>query len=257
MFDESKLDPKLVRKAKKDAAGPLGSEMAKFSLQFAAAVYFGRFPIQKNEEDLRNGTGSIIDFGNGPTIVTARHVIQGYRDWLAKEKGLLFQVGNLKIDPIPRIIYEDLKHDIIVMKINDKELKEINPSEVKIGKYAYTIHYWPPETPTDKDWVIFGGFPGKWRQCPSSHEIIFDSFSSGACSIASVSEDQFICHFERDYWVKSLDLHNHEELYDLGGLSGAPVFLVKKLCFVFIGIIYEFSQAFDLMCVTLVKNIKW
>lgn len=265
MFDESRLDPKKVEEAKKIAAGPLGAQMAKFPLKFATAMYYGKLPIKNPNTDLRNGTAAIIDFGNGPMIVSAQHVIQGYRDWIEKEKNIVFQVGNLKIDPIPRIVYESKKYDLVVIKIEGKERKEIpSPGQVEeIGKEAYTIQSWPPPIPTDKDWVAFGGFPGNWRQYPSDTEIIFDSFSSGSCPITSVSEDHFVCHFEKERWVKSLDLYNHEELYNLGGLSGSPVFLIENIQkrglinFVFIGIVYEFNSALDLMCVRLAKFLKW
>lgn len=169
MLNEDKLNPELVKKAKERAAGPEGEQMAKFPLRFASFVCYGRVPKKDSKPCIKNGTASIIDFGNGPIIVTAQHVIQCYRDWLKKEKDLIFQIGGLKIDPLARIISESPKYDLVTIKIKEEERKKIAPTG-EIGKDVFYAAQWPPNLPTDKDWVVFGGFPGKWRQCISSNE---------------------------------------------------------------------------------------
>lgn len=259
MFNQNNLDLERVKKAKKDAAGPLGQEMAKYSLRFAAALYFGLPPIKGSKPNIRNGTATIVDFGKGPMIITAYHVMDAYKEWREKEK-IIFQIGNLKVDPLPRIISESQEFDLVTITISEKERLEI-ASEGEIGRAVYSPSQWPPDSPTGKDWVIFGGFPGKWRQYPSSGEIIFDSFSCGATEITSVSENKFLVKFSRKYWAKSFDFHGHDELHDLGGLSGAPCFLIKKLSaglmiFPLIGIIRSFNANLDAMYVSLVKHIN-
>lgn len=267
MFNEFELDPKKVEEAKKIAAGPLGNEIAKFPLRFAAPVSYGKIPIKNPKSDARNGTAAIVNFGKGPVVISAQHVIQTYKDWLNTDKRLIFQIGNLKIDPIPRIIYESKEYDLVVIKIEEEERKEIPSMEgyeadKEIGREIYTMPSWPPSMPTNQDWVTFGGFPGKWKQNPSGVEFIFDTFSIGPSPVTSVSEDYFICQLEREYCVKSIDRHHHNDLHDLGGLSGSPVFLIKNLhsgitSFLFVGIAYQFSSEFDLMYVRSVKYIKW
>ena len=69
--------------------------------------------------------------------------------------------------------------------------------------------------------------------------------------MASVKEDHSVCQFEREYWVETMNRHNHNgmDLHDLGGLSGGPVFIHRELFWELVGIIYEFSPEFDLMYV--------
>lgn len=260
MFDKDKLDSEVVKKAKKDAAGPAAQEMAKFPLRFGAALYFGKPPIKGLKPNIKSGTATIVDFGNGPVIITAQHVMQAYKDWLIKDKDLIFQIGNLKIDPIPGIISESEKYDLITISITEKERKEI-AQEGEIGKHAYSPSSWPPDLPTNKDWVIFGGFPDTWRQYLSGNEIIFDSFNCGAEEVVSVSEDKFIVRFSRKDWIESFNYHNHDELHDLGGLSGSPCFLIKRLpfgvyVFTLVGIVFEFSPHFDIMYVSLLSHMN-
>jgi len=260
MANEKKLDPKLVKEAKKAAAGPLGQEMARFSLRFSSALYFGKPPIKGSKPNIKNGTATVINFGNEPIIITAQHVIQSYKDWLMKDKDLIFQIGNLKIDPLPRIISESKKHDLVTLRLTEKEREEIAQGE-EIGKFAYSPPSWPPDLPVEKDFITFGGFPGTWRQYPASNEIIFDTFSCGAEEIASVSQDKFIVKFSRKDWVESFNNHQHKKLCDLGGLSGSPCFLIKKLpsnilTFSLIGIVFEFSKMADAMYVTMVHYIN-
>jgi hypothetical protein len=260
MFNQDRIDPKLVQEAKRLAGGPLGDQIAKFPLKFAGAICYGEILKRGLSPDIRNGTATIVDFGSGPIIITAQHVMQGYKDRLKEGKDLLFQIGNLKIDPIPRIISESKKYDLTTLKIEEKERKEIALSG-EIGKDIYQISSRPPTLPTVNDWVTFGGFPGTWRQHVSWNELVFDSFSVGPCNIGSVSEDKFICQFEREYWMKSFDYHGHGELHDLGGLSGAPVFLIRNIrsgiiSFEFVGIVLEFNPRFDLMVARSAKYIR-
>ena len=79
--------------------------------------------------------------------------------------------------------------------------------------------------------------------------MVFDSWSSGATQVSAVREEYFVCQFEREYWVQSFNLDRHTglDLHKLGGLSGGPVFIYRNIYWEFIGMIYEFSENFDLM----------
>ncbi|GAG18320.1 unnamed protein product, partial [marine sediment metagenome] len=67
--------------------------------------------------------------------------------------------------------------------------------------------------------------------------------------------EYMVCQFEREYWVKSIDLYDKEELHEIGGLSGGPVFIKRALSWEFIGIIYQFSAGLDLMYIRPSKYI--
>ena len=82
------------------------------------------------------------------------------------------------------------------------------------------------------------------------HLVVFlENGGSGCCKVASVSGEHFVCQFERDYWVESFNMHGNDgmDLHELGGLSGGPVFIHRGLYPELVGIVYQFSEEFDLM----------
>jgi hypothetical protein len=167
---------------------------------------------------------------------------------MSQDNSTVFQIGREAFNPLERIIDESRDWDLVSINLNDIHIEE--PVQgLEIETSFFVPHRWPPNQLNEGDFVVFGGFPGKWRQHPSWDEITFDSFSSGACPIASVRQEYFVCQFEREYWVESFNYHGREgmQLDDIRGLSGGPVFIHRNLIFEFVGIIYEFSSEFDLM----------
>jgi hypothetical protein len=254
MKDDYNFDPMLAEKAKKLASGPLGKEMAKFPLRFAVSVFFGQKPNTSFVPKISNGTATLVDFGHGPIAITCHHVLDAYRKKLSENNQIIFQIGNLKINPLNKIIDEHKELDLATINLNGENIRGIGDGS-DIASHFYHPVSWPPQSIKQGDFVAFGGFPGRWRVQPSTSEIIFDSFSSGACPVASVREDVITCQFEREYWVYSFNLRPDEDLRELGGLSGAPVFILKKIHYELIGIVYEFSS-FDLMFIRPAKYIR-
>ncbi|MGA2315425.1 MAG: hypothetical protein ABSG71_03495 [Thermodesulfobacteriota bacterium] len=249
-------DPALVEKAKKVAAGPLGKEMTKFPLRFATSILFGQKPYGTSpNSDFNNATATLVDFGQGPMAITCFHVLEAYRKKLSEGSQIIFQIGNLKIDPLNKIIDECERLDLVTIDLKDENTQKISDGG-EVSSYFFSPVSWPPQGIKCGEFVAFGGFPGRWRQHLSQKKVMFDSFGSGACAVASVREDTIVCQFEREYWVYSFNLHPGEELHDIRGLSGAPVFIWRDLNFELIGIICQFSEAYDLMYVPPSKFIR-
>jgi len=246
MTTNDNVEPALIEKARKLAAGPLGKEMAKFPLRFASSIFFGQKPSALQIPKVNNGTATLIDFGRGPIAITCHHVLDEFRKKISENSQIIFQIGNLKINPLNKIIAEDNKLDLVTIDLTNDNIAEISDKR-EIGSCFYRPVTWPPQDIKSGDFVAFGGFPGHWRMQPSTAEIIFDSFSSGACAIASVRDDVITCQFEREFWVTSFNLRPSETLIELGGLSGAPVFIIRKYHYDLIGIVYEFASSFELM----------
>jgi hypothetical protein len=245
--------------AKMLAAGPLGQEMSKFPLKFATSVFFGELPA-KEGQPINNGTALLLNFGSGVMAVTCSHVIEGYRKKLKEKESIILQIGGYKFNPLDYIIDESSKLDLVTIRLPAESLSEVL-SDDEIAKDVFSPRAWPPPEISNGAFVSFGGYPGSWRTMPQKDQIIFDSFSSGACKVASVGDDYLMCKFEREYWVKSFSLRPDDELPDIGGLSGAPVFLLNETksgitVYDFIGIIYEFSSEFELMRVRLSRFIR-
>lgn len=248
------LDPERVRRAKELAAGPLGEAMAKLPLRYAAAAFIVQPRVDSSELIVRNGTVSLVDFGNGPIGVTCSHVLDEYRQRLDENEQTVFQIGNLRLDPLEAIIDESKELDLVTIDLRREKPDQIaNGGE--IGSYFYRPQYWPPRKIAEGDFVALGGFPGKWRQQASPEEFVSGTFSVGATPVASVRHDYFVCQFERGDWVESLrshylrpfDTEGGTDLHDLGGLSGGPVFIFRDVYWEFVGIIYQFSPQFDLL----------
>ncbi len=255
-MNEEHLDPELVKRAKEQAAGPLGRELAKFPLRFAAAGFFGKRPVRDRPVEVNHGTMTLVELGGRRMAVTCSHVLKKYRE-ISDDSSTLFQISGRELDPLERIIGESPDLDLVSIDLSDIDVDELVRGE-EIGSCFFVPRDWPPKQLQSGDFVAFGGFPGKWRRYPSWDEIVFDSWSSGACGVASVREEYFVCQFEREYWVESFNIGGHEgmELDDIGGLSGGPVFILRGLRFELVGVIYEFSSEFDLMYVRPTQLIR-
>jgi hypothetical protein len=258
-MDYNNLDPKLVEKAKQEAAGPLGKEMTKFPLLFATAVSFKDLTGVNSVHTVNNGTVTLVDLGSGQMAITCSHVLDEYRKRLKDNDNFVFRIGNTVLNPLEYLIDESPELDLATI-----DLSEINIKEISLGKEIGTSFFrpeaWPPDDVNEGDFISFGGFPGKWKEQVSSGDLMFDSFSSGATEISSINDEYFICQFEREYWVESLDIKNGKELHELGGLSGGPVFLIRDnngiTYYEFVGIIYQFSTDYDLLYIRKAKFIN-
>ncbi len=258
-MDYNNLDPKLVEKAKQEAAGPLGREMTKFSLCFAKAIFFENLPDVKFGNTINNGTVTLVDLGSGQMAITCSHVLDGYRELLKENNKVVCKIGNVILNPLEYLIDESPKLDLATLN-----LKKINIKEISLGKEIGTSFFapttWPPSDVKKGDFITFGGFPGELRVQTSSDDLIFGSFSSGATEISSINDEYFICQFEREYWVETLGIKNEKDLRMLGGLSGGPVFLIREnngiMYYEFVGIIYQFSIDFDLLYIRKAKFIN-
>ncbi len=260
-MDCNNLDPKLVEKAKQEAAGPLGREMAKFPLRFAKAILFEDLPDDKSRHTVINGTVTLVDLGSGQMAITCSHVLDGYRERLKESNKVVARIGNAILNPLEYLIDESSESELDLATLN---LKEISNNEISLGREIGTAFFhpetWPPSDVKVGDYVAFGGFPGKLREQTSSGDLIFGSFSSGASQISSINDEYFICKFEREYWVKSLGIKSEKDLRILEGLSGGPVFSIREnngiMYHEFVGIIYEFSADYDLLRIRKVKFIN-
>ncbi len=255
-MDKNQYNPELVKKAKELAAGALGREMAKYPVRFCKPAHFGKRPVKDHQVKVNHGTVTFLELDGRPLAVTCSHVLDAYRE-ISNECDTIFQIGATVFNPLERIIYESKELDLVSIDLqNIKKENLINGQEV--GSCFFVPPYWPPNEITRGDFVAFAGFPGRWRNYLSWYEISFDSFSSGACLVASVQEDYFVCQFEREYWVESFNTYgrNGMELDDIRGLSGGPVFIYRELYWELVGIIYEFSSEFDLMYVRPIRLLQ-
>ena len=248
------VDEADIAKAKELAAGPLGEKMAKFPLLFAMAAFFGQRPSKSRPTEVRNGTITLADLGKGPLAITCHHVITAYRERRAALEKVIFQIGDIQIDPIDQLIDEDERLDLATIRLTESQVKAIT-SQGEIGSCVFQPKSWPPPLPKEGEYVAFGGFPGTLRSVISFDELSFGSWSSGASQISSVSEFQFASVFEREFWVQSFGNKHHMDLNALGGMSGGPAFLNRGLYWDLVGIVSHYNETYDTVLFASVRGI--
>jgi len=235
-----------IEDAKKLVAGPLGSEMAKFPLRFAKPTFFGDIPRNNTSAKINNGTVSLINFGDGPLAITCFHVLTPYKDKIGKGEKCLFQIGACRLDPLKQLISESEELDIAVIRLTEKQANEITNDDM-IGSSFFQPTSWPPQPILKDEYVIFGGFPGKWRTQLATAALEFGTYSSGGSRVVTIGDTYFITQFERECWIQTLGAKDAINLTEIGGLSGGPAFVSRGLRFDFVGIIYQFSSNFELL----------
>lgn len=246
--------PRTIEEAKKIAAGPLGEEISKFPLLFAAAAVFGNRPSRTRPAKINNGTITLVDLGDGPIGITCQHVIEEYRKRRNLDPTVVFQIGNAEIDPLTQLIDSNSRNDLVTLRLTETQVKSIEFGG-KIGSCVFQPKSWPAPPLTESDYIAFGGFPGRLRTLLSFDELEFPSWSSGASQVSSVSELQFVSHFERDYWVSSFGETHHMDLTALGGMSGGPAFINRGLYWDFVGIVSEYHEEYDAMVFASVRAV--
>jgi hypothetical protein len=219
--------------------------MAKFPLRFAQAVLFGDGPVRSGVPIIRNATASLLDLGAGPLAVTCHHVIQEYR-LRAEHRPSLFQIGDCRLDPLQQLIFEDDALDLAAIALTPAQARQVAGGG-DTGSSFFSPATWPPEPVCEGDYIAFGGFPGELRRVDGHDSVTFSSFSNGASRVPLVRDTYFVSQFEREYWVTSFWNLDSPDLRKLGGLSGGPAFILRKLHYDFVGLMYEFSEDYEVL----------
>jgi hypothetical protein len=232
--------------AQKLMKGPLGEAMSKFPLRFAKAILFGDRPTRDGRATVRNATASLLNLGHGPLAITCHHVLEEYRARIQQGNDHLFQIGNCRLDPLAQLISDDEATDVAVIRITSAQAREITGDD-EIGSSFFEPASWPPTPIREGDYVAFGGFPGEWRAAVGIDAMEFSSYSSGASRVTVARDSYFVSQFEREYWVSSFAHRDASDLQRLGGLSGGPAFALRGLHYDLVGIVYEFSEDYELL----------
>jgi hypothetical protein len=226
--------------------GPLGDAMSKFPLRFAKAILFGDRPTVYGQATVRSATASLLNLGRRPLAVTCHHVLEEFRAQVQNGNGPLFQIGNCRLDPLGQLISDDAVADIAVIGLSSEQASEVT-EDGEIGSGFFEPVNWPPAPIREGEYVAFGGFPSEWRTAVNIDAIEFSTYSNGASLVTVARDCYFVSPFEREYWVSSFAHRDAADLRRLGGLSGGPSFALRGLHYDFVGVVYEFSQDYELL----------
>jgi len=189
-----------------------------------AADYAMPIAWADKEKILNNGTAFVLHTGTNTFVVTAAHVYEGYLAAKAEGSVAACQLMEIDFELEQRLICARSSGDmdIATFAIDNNEIKSLGKN-VLFGSQST----WPPKKPNEQEAIVVAGFPGIERI-----EIKKRNYSFGVhcfnTPASSIGPRHFGCSFDRQYWV---DVFGHglpEELYDLGGISGAPALALEK-----------------------------
>ena len=208
----------------------------------SASIYWFSSADDHRGPVLNNGTIFFVDAGQGPFAITARHVIEGYREAVREEPHIRCEIGGVDFDFLGNLIAESKKADIVTLRIEDSLLD-------KIGRVPHVNpKEWPPKPPEIGKGVFFGGYPGRHRV--ESPGIIRWGFSGGLDIAASIHADHISVKFSREDWVSRTNLVPPEVGEPWGGVSGAPLFAVVQTNVVswrLAGVVIEFGSTYEIL----------
>ncbi len=227
----------------------LGDELSKVPMTYATPIYFADPPGFADFPNINNGTGSLIAVGDKQFCITNWHVLDAYRARRCKEPKIIFQAGNLRLDPEDALISESQYYDLAVFDFSRWGAEELG-SFGEVPTQFLKIFSWPPDLRTKGDFVMFGGYPGYWREVTGPAEILFDTLSSGSTEVIESNEKRLICQIQIEKCLVHRAEPDREGPGDLSGLSGGPVIRETRsasgiITFEFVGIIYEYGDGFD------------
>lgn len=243
--------PEEEKELKKLAMGPLGKELADFPLRFSTSILIGDGYEKKPADNLVNGTATLLELKNRRYAITCSHVLKEFKSRKELRDLVLFQIGNLIIDPMNFLVFDNPQMDLAAIDLTEIDSSfVISPGNPKAQ--FFVPKSWPPKNVKHENAVLLGGLPGSFRKHFPTNEILFQTFSVGGAFVASLSETQFAVQFERENWVSHPKVIDPRQVYELGGISGGPVFIERReksglTSFELIGIIKEFSPSFDLL----------
>lgn len=225
--------------SRKSATSPLGRELGKFPLQFAKPVLFGEYPSRQRPSKFNNGTASLLRLNCGPIAVTCHHVIDYYRERLKSGERCLFQIAGCRFDPLDQLISESSEVDLAVLALTETQADKVLTWGSLVSQF-HSPASWPPQSPLEGDDVLFAGYPGKWRTTLDYDSLQFASYSGGH-RVTAVGTRSFICEVDERHSITTIYLDGLNDLTEFGGMSGGPVFVLRKLNLEFVGIVREYS----------------
>lgn len=223
--------------------------MAKYPLQYCKAAFLGARPKRGRPLRVFNGTATFLELPSGIYAITCAHVVDAYLVELNASKDALFQIGLSEICIEEQLVCKNDVVDLATIRLKPEQVCAFS-KEGEIGSQVIKPVAWPPRAVQPGEPLLFGGFPGTCREQIAFDELEFGSFSSSGIKVAYTQPDRISCQLEREYWVRSLPIRDSDRSIDLralGGLSGGPAFVDRGLHFEFAGIIYQHSEAYDIM----------
>src|SRR2546430_8479367 len=102
--------------------------------------------------EAHHASGVMVFTGKTLCLCMAQHIVAMYRQLRRTNDRLVFQAGNVSFDPEPRILFESVADDLIVLGMNGSD-------QNRIPAHTWTCAVWPPPSPVNEENVAFAGLP--------------------------------------------------------------------------------------------------
>lgn len=232
-------------------------EVQKEYLKIAGSYSVPIFWTDSNKV-LSNGTAFVLNTGESTFVVTAAHVYEGYIK--AKEEGKTTncQLSNIEFNLEERRISDNASEsmDIATFSITEQEIESLDICVLHGSQKS-----WPPARPNEGEAIVVAGYLGIERIEEKKQECNFGlhCFNTPA---SSVSERHVGCSFERQYWVDIIGNGLPEQLYNLGGISGAPAITLEKsendvVSWRLVGVVYQAEASDTLGEILLIHHAEY
>lgn len=198
-----------------------------------------------------SGSAFMLDCGQGPFLVTANHVYQGYCAARAEYPDAVCVLGDVvRFDLEAHHIASDVAYDVATFRIEGSVIRQL--TVYANGKIILTgsQRSWPPAPPQIDRGVFFVGFPGDGRTMRpyrGNSVVEIDWIGYTALAVANgVSDTDITLIFDHEH---DFDVGMRPRIpsdWALGGCSGAPVLTFVDQNGLFSwrlgGVIYESSS---------------
>jgi hypothetical protein len=209
----------------------INRQMVGFARDHAVPIIFGPPPSLHGK--INGASSCVLRFGTSIFLFTASHVLAWYEERVRLGETLNWQVGNLPpFDPVPRIAWRDMKKDIVLLRINEDEARNIGPCIIAAPPK------WPPPVPEVGQLVLVAGYPISLREEALSEGWIGAGPYSAIFRVTLADAGLCKCAIERRDLI-SFEGPLPEPGTDMGGLSGGPVLLVDGPRFPVVGIVAD------------------
>jgi hypothetical protein len=204
---------------KRILSGGLGSAINVSGLRFAVPLWW-LFIDHGNIASLRNGSASLVDFGQGVFAVTAAHVFREYCEAKRAAVAIGCQLGCILFDPEARLIAcrDDL--DIATFRVDADEVEQIGKNIATLGPPN-----WAPLNPAAGNFAFFAGFPAQSRGMTPTGSGFATLPYFAMTPITSVTDHQIACRFDREKMIDFSGGGLPPIGYDIGGVSGGPMLM--------------------------------
>jgi len=174
------------------------------------------FETQTTDREL--ATGSIVQTPEGHALLTAKHVLERLEDW--GERGRM-QIGKDGfVFPAPT-------------SAHTRKAKSLDVGMILLDHDIVSKSRWPviqPESISNRsvkkgDLTTYVGFPGATKSFSKIGNVL--SPLAFAAMVETVELDQFSMRFDPQRY--ETDLPVDQEMYHIGGISGAPIFKIIEI----------------------------